>query len=129
MFVRQKQNKSGVVSVQIIDKSSGKYKLLKTIGSSSEKAAIEQLVKDGELWIKNHQGVIEFDFDDADQLLEQFIDGIRQIRVAGVELLLGRIFDQIGFGAVKDELFRKLVIARLCYPASKLKTTDHLRRS
>jgi transposase len=29
---------------------------------------------------------------------------------------------------VKDELFKKLVIARLCFPASKLKTTDYLRQ-
>ena len=36
MFIRQKKNKSGVISIQVIDKSNGKYKLLKTIGSSSD---------------------------------------------------------------------------------------------
>jgi hypothetical protein len=37
MFARQKKNKSGVISVQVIDKSSGKYKLIKTrqYGSSA----------------------------------------------------------------------------------------------
>jgi transposase len=128
MFVRQKQNKSGVISVQVINKSSGKYKVLKTIGSSSDKSIIQQLVKDGEQWIRNYKGIVEFDFDNTDQLFEQFIEGIKQIKVIGVELLLGRVFDQIGFNVIKDELFRKLVIARLCYPASKLKTTEHLRR-
>jgi transposase len=128
MFIRRKQNKSGVISIQVIDKSSGKYKLKKTIGSSVDTIIIEQLVKEGELWISNHRGINEFDFEDQDKLFEQFIKGIKQIRVAGVELLLGKIFDEIGFGVVKDELFRKLVLARLCYPASKLKTTDHLRR-
>jgi transposase len=128
MYVRQKQNKSGIISVQVIDKSSGKYQLRKTIGSSADATTIAQLVKEGELWIKDYTGVNEFDFEDEDKLFEQFIKGIRQIRVAGVELLLGKIFDEIGFNTVKDELFRKLVLARLCYPASKLKTTDHLRR-
>lgn len=128
MFVRQKQNKSGIVSVQVIDKSSGKYRVLKTIGSSSDKRIIQQLIKDGELWIRNYKGNNQLDFGNADQLFEEFIEGIKQIKVIGVELLLGKIFDQIGFGAIKDELFRKLVLARLCYPASKLKTTDHLRR-
>lgn len=128
MYVRQKQNKSGVISVQVIDKSSGKYKLKKTIGSSADTMIIEQLVKEGELWIRKYTGVNEFDFEDQDKLFEHFIKGIKQIKVAGVELLLGKIFDEIGFNAVKDELFKKLVIARLCYPASKLKTTDHLRR-
>src|SRR2546423_5394006 len=128
MFVRQKRNKSGVISVQVIDKSSGEYKVLKSIGSSSDKSIIQQLVKDGEQWIRNYKGIAEFDFGNTDWLFEQFIEGIKQIKVVGVELLLGRIFDQIGFNAIKDELFRKLVITRLCYPASKLKTTEHLRR-
>lgn len=128
MFVRQKRNKSGVISVQVIDKSSGKYKLKQTIGSSADAARIEQLVKEAERWIRKHTGINELDFEDTDKLFEQFIQAISHIKVVGVELLLGKIFDAIGFNAVRDELFRKLVLARLCYPASKLKTTDHLRR-
>ena len=34
MFVRKKKNKSGSISVQIISKEGGKYKVVKTIGSS-----------------------------------------------------------------------------------------------
>jgi hypothetical protein len=33
MFVREKKNKSGTVSVQIIDKSTGSYHVAKTVGS------------------------------------------------------------------------------------------------
>lgn len=127
MFVRRKQNKSGVVSIQIIDKSSGRYRVLKTIGSSSDFQSIEKLLRQGETWIKEQRG-LEIDFDRIDDLFDQFIGGIKQINVVGPELLLGRIFDDIGFNKIKDELFRKLVLARLCYPGSKLKTTDHLRR-
>jgi hypothetical protein len=47
MFVRKKPNKSGVISIQVIDKSSGKYKLIKTIGSSSDPKIVEQLYKQG----------------------------------------------------------------------------------
>ncbi len=36
MFVREKVNKSGVVSVQVITKVNGKSKLVKTIGSSRD---------------------------------------------------------------------------------------------
>lgn len=127
MFVRRKQNKSGIVSIQVIDKSSGRYKVVKTMGSSSNKQTIEKLFDEGELWIRKQHG-LEIDFDRTDDLFEHFIDGIKQISIIGPELLLGRIFDDIGFNKVKDELFKKLVLARLCYPGSKLKTTDHLRR-
>lgn len=128
MFVRHKKNKSGVISVQVIDKSSGKYKLAKTIGSSSDKLVLKQLHAEAALWITQQQGLLEIDFDQADILQEQFIKGIQGITIVGTDLLLGRIFDDIGFNSITDELFKKLVIARLCYPVSKLKTTDYLRR-
>lgn len=128
MFVRQKRNKSGIISVQVIDKYSGTYKVAKTIGSSSNKIAIEHLAEQGALWIKQQQGTTELDFEQSDLLFEQFISSISQVSIAGTALLLGKIFDDIGFNKIDDELFRKLVIARLCYPTSKLKTTDHLRR-
>jgi len=128
MFIRQKKNKSGVISIQIIDKSSGRYKVLKTIGSSSNNLNITELVTEAEIWIKKHSGLIEIDFSQADVLLEQLVDNIRQIKIVGIELLLGKLFTDIGFRVVKDELFKKLVLSRLCYPVSKLKTIDYLRR-
>jgi hypothetical protein len=35
MFIRQKKNKTGTISVQVIDKSSGKYKVIHSAGSSA----------------------------------------------------------------------------------------------
>jgi transposase len=42
--------------------------------------------------------------------------------------VLGKIFYEIGFDAITDDLFRHLVIARLIYPVSKLKTLDYLQK-
>ena len=128
MFIRQKKNKSGVISVQVIDKSSGKYKWVKTIGSSSDQLKIIQFVTEAEIWLKKHSGLIEIDFAQTDILLEQLAGSIQQIKIVGIELLLGKLFAEIGFSAIKDELFKKLILARLCYPVSKLKTVDYLRR-
>ena len=128
MFVRKKLNKSNVVSVQVIDKSSGKYKLVKTIGSSNNALEIDKLFEDGKKWVLRKSGVVEFDFIQIDNLFETFIDGICSIYIVGTELLLGKIFDEIGFNKIQDALFRKLVLARLCYPLSKLKTTEYLSR-
>jgi len=50
MFVRKKANKSGSVSVQVIDKSNG-YHVVETIGSARDPAEIERLVELGELFI------------------------------------------------------------------------------
>ena len=54
------------------------------------------------------------------------LDNIRSITVSGTEILLGKIFDGIGFNAINDELFKWLVFSRLCFPSSKLKTTEYL---
>ena len=128
MFVRKKKNRSGVISVQIIDKSTGKYKMIKTIGSSNDADQIEKLVKEGENWIKQKLGLLEFDFSNEKQKVEQFFESIEQITVHGTELLLGKLFDEIGFNQIPDVLFRQLVLARLFFPVSKLKTTDYLTK-
>lgn len=128
MYLRQKKNKSGVISVQIIDKSTGKYTVLKTIGSSSIATEVARLVLEGKQWIKKRQGTLEIDFTNYREHTALVLNGIEQISVLGPELLLGKIYDNIGFGKVVDNLFKQLVLARLCFPVSKLKTTDYLSR-
>jgi hypothetical protein len=126
MYIRKKVNRSGKVSVQIIDKSSGKYSVIKTIGCSAEITLVEKFVSEAESWIKNKKGSQEIDFDNSYQQLESLLDGIETIENIGLELLLGKLFDEIGFNKIKDNIFRYLVLSRLSYPTSKLKTTDYL---
>ena len=54
--------------------------------------------------------------------------GNASIRTMGPELIFGRLFDEIGFHVIPEQLFRDIVVARLVYPTSKLKTTDYLYR-
>ena len=128
MFVRKKPNKSGVVSIQIIDKSSGKYQVVKTVGRSDNPVVIDALFKEAKHLIPalTRQHILNFDAPQEKMLIDLVFNSITEIRLAGPELLLGKLFDEIGFNKIKDELFRHLVIARLCYPVSKLKTTDYL---
>lgn len=128
MFVRKKPNKSGVVSIQIIDKSGGKYRVVKTVGSSGNPVVIDALYKEARQLIPalTGQQALNFDVQQEKRLIDLFYNSITEIRLAGPELLLGKLFDEIGFNKIKEDLFRHLVIARLCYPVSKLKTTDYL---
>lgn len=128
MFVRQKKNKSGIISVQVIDKSSGRYKVLKTVGSSSDPAEVETLLAKAKEFIKKATGVQEFDFTDTNRLIESALNNITSHKLIGIDLVLGKIFDEIGFNQLQDELFKDLVLYRLVYPRSKLKTTEYLYR-
>jgi len=127
MFIRQKPNKSGAVSIQIIDKSSGKYKVLKTVGSSKNPYEIKALLDEAKHQMREltGQGVLNFEVNEK-ELIDLFFNGLNEIKLVGPELILGKLFDQIGFNQIKDTLFRHLVITRLCYPVSKLKTADYL---
>ena len=122
MFVRKKPNKSGVVSIQIIDKSSGSYEVLRTVGSSSDPDTIDRLSRQAQREISEITGQQQFNFDKhrEKELVELFFHHIEGMELAGPELLLGKLFDEIGFNDIKDELFRHLVICRLVYPVSKL---------
>jgi transposase len=62
--------------------------------------------------------------------IKAFVENLsnRQVHTIGPELIFGTLFDSIGFNIIKDELFRHIVIARLAYPTSKLKTVDYLYR-
>ncbi len=131
MFVRKKKNKSGTVSIQIIDKSSGKYKVAYTVGSSSDPAEIEYLWRKAYTMIPSLIGQTSLDFYSKET--SNMIQSLRevqtdQVHVDGPEKVFGKIFDDIGFGIIKQELFRHLVITRLVFPGSKVKTVDYLKR-
>jgi transposase len=130
VFIRQKSNKSGIISVQIIDKSSGKYRVLKTIGNSQDPKRLKQLLAEAKNYISKLTCQVSLNLDNPreKELVNSFFDSIQEISLAGPDLVLGKLFDEIGFGKIKDSLYRDLVITRLCYPASKLKTTDYLFR-
>lgn len=127
MFVRKKRNKSGVISIQIVDKSTGKYKLLKTIGSSKNTYEIDRLYKEGLDYVKHFRGQQTINFSGQD-FRETIKHSISNIAIEGINLLLGRIYTDIGFDQVKNDLLRPLVLIRLSHPASKLKTSKHLKR-
>lgn len=130
MFVRRKKNKSGTISVQVIDKSAGTYNVIKTMGCSREPSQIQELVKQARRFIdhRHKQGSFDYITGDDHYFLEQLRQRIDQVQLIGPELVLGQLFNQIGFDRIGDELFRDLVITRLIYPASKLKTLDYIAR-
>jgi len=129
MFVRKKVNKSGSVSIQIVDKSNG-YKILKTVGTSDDQLQIKHLVGQAEQIIgpvlvsrRNYSRAMTSCHWEFFKRTFKRTNSYRR-----TELIFGSLFDKIGFGVIKDELFRHLVVTRLVYPTSKLKTVDYLYR-
>lgn len=130
MFLRKKGNKSGSTSVQIISKERGKYKVLKTIGSSNNEQELQRLEYIGKQEIERLSTQSKLFVSENDTAVEQIFEtpGNASVRTVGPEIIFGRIYDSIGFNGIKEELFRHLVIARLAFPLSKLKTIEYLYR-
>ena len=132
MFVRKKKNKSGSVSVQIISKQNGQYIVYQTVGCAKDPEGIAKLALMAKNIIANpeYQQKLFLLKSQSDLAVEHFVSEITNsdIRTIGPELIFGRLFERIGFDCLPDELFRHIVIARLAYPTSKLKTVDYLYR-
>lgn len=131
MFVRKKPNKSGVVSVQVIAKINGKSKLIKTIGSARDEKFIGELTEKGQHYIATFGGQTALDFSDETSLVQSIFQQIDSHTEVGTELLLGKIFDDLGFNVIDAPMPRfsgQLVLFRLTYSVSKLKTSDYLEK-
>ena len=131
MFVRRIPNKTGTVSVQVISKHTGKYKMMRSFGTGRNEQELVRLEEHARQFISEQQGFAGELFPDEDDVrLEDFLSTIHntQIQVVGPELVFGRLYDRIGYCQIKNDLFRHLVICRLFSPGSKLKTIDYLER-
>jgi transposase len=128
MYVRKLKSPNGKTYVQVVDKSSGQYKVIKSFGGSDTNKGIEALFSKAKEWLNSNNGLQELDFNNLDYFVKHFFDSITSLKKVGYDLLLGNIFDSIGFNKIKDQFFRELVIGRVAYPKSKLKTTEYLKR-
>jgi transposase len=130
MFVRKLKNRSGSLSVQVIQKVRGKYKVLKTVGCATTQRKTEELVNLAKQEIEKLSQQPNLFGSDADATVEKVFAALQNtnIRTVGPEITFGRIYDYIGFGAIDEPMFRHLVISRIAFPLSKLKTVDYLYR-
>ncbi len=93
MFIRKNKNRSGSVSVQIISKDKGRYRVIETVGSGKSQEEIARLYLEAQLWIYQKQ------FPDQPSLfiypdelaIRNFIENLssRQVHTIGPELIFG----------------------------------------
>ena len=143
--VRKKKNKSGSVSVVIVDRSNRGYRVVETIGCSKDEVEIENLYQKALKRVNelenNLLNLIDKDKKTRKEFeLQEIFSKITNDDIVpiGDELIYGKIFDKIGCNNIFDNLkniknkkeklflFKSLVISRLLYPGSKLYLIDYL---
>jgi transposase len=131
MFTRRKSNKTGSISVQVIDKSHGRYRVLQSFGTGRSETELLLLERRASQYIREREGITHSLFEeDEDILVRDFVSTLSnaQLQVIGPELIFGTLYDRIGYDELNNNLFRHLVITRLFSPGSKLKSIDYLQR-
>lgn len=131
MFIRKNKNRSGTYSIQIVQKNNRSNKVIKTIGIAQTKREEDLLILLAKTEIERIQGHQSLFVEHDDLVVENFVNGISQdhLQIVGSELILGKIYDKIGFPTDGScNYFKNLVLCRLVYPGSKLKTVDYFRQ-
>ena len=95
MFIRKKKNRSGTISVVVVNKCNGKFKEVKTIGVSSDRVEIEALCHQGKKWILTYRGerdmFEEYDHEREErQVTEYLLSNIESILHNGPQLILNQ---------------------------------------
>jgi transposase len=115
----------------VINKHWGTYTVLRSFGTGRSDKEVKLLESRAQEFILQQRGATVTLFSEEETVdLASFLSTLsnNQIQVVGPELIYGRLYDKVGYNAIKNDLFRHLVICCLFSPGSKLKTIDYLYR-
>ena len=116
--------------MHVVEKQNGKYVVLQSFGAERNEEGIRRLELRAQQWMSERRGP-QLPFScEQDEIIENFVGGLSngQVQVVGPELVYGSLYDHIGYGRLRNDLFRHLVVCRLFNPGSKLKTVEYLER-
>jgi hypothetical protein len=140
--VRKKKNKSGSVSIHIIDRANRGYKVVESLGSSKDEKEIEVLYQKALKRVDElEKNLFYFSQESETQIkIKKLLSNLttQNFIPIGDEAIFGTLFNSLQCDKVfegiknlrkKDEkifLFKSLVISRLLYPGSKLELINYL---
>ena len=131
MFIRKNKNRSGSVSIQIVQKVNRQNVIIKTIGIAQSKREEELLSLLAKHCISSHLGLQSLFVEHDDLVVENFVQQITNDHFQGVgpDLILGKIYDETGLpNSGSCELLKHLVLCRLLRPGNKLHAVEYLRK-
>jgi hypothetical protein len=145
-YVRKVRTASGAVAVQVARKDAGKVVIIEHLGSARTDAELGILLQRARKLIDALQEVLDLEVarrvarlatvsdwcpPDQQQPVTDAMAGPGRTAATSSRLLyeaIGAVYDALGFGAVGDEVFNDLVIARIAEPTSKLRLSPSAAR-
>lgn len=131
MFIRKNKNRSGTVSIQIVEKINRSNRIVKTVGVASTHREEELLMLLAKSQLEQFRGTQSLFVEHDDLVVENFVNTLSSadLQIVGPELILAPIYKKIGYPDHGSCTYLKgLVLSRLVYPGSKLKTADYFKK-
>jgi len=94
VFIRKKRNKSGSYSFHIVRKEGRRQVLVRTVGTAATPERVDALALVAKQILAEitQQQAMNFVFDQDEKFITQLKDNIQSIRIAGADLILGKLF-------------------------------------
>lgn len=127
MFIRENQNRSGSVSIQVVEKINGNNKVIFSAGAASHPSEIELLKVKARQFIDSKRGVLPLFVEKDDIIIQAFVESLNNdcLRIVGPQMVLEPLFNRV-FSPIQIPYFQELVLCRIIYPGSKLRTVTYL---
>jgi len=133
LHIREKRNRSGSISIQIIDRSNRGYKVVESVACVKNETDLKiylEIAKKRLSQLSKMMYPTLFDLNNEEDISFMNLSNKDLIPI-GDELIYGKLFAKIGCSNIKLnlkklEMFKNLVISRLLYPGSKLYLIDYL---
>ena len=112
MFPRKKKNRTGTISVVVVDKSRGGFKEVKNFGVAKTEEEADRLYTKAAEWVRSYGGQQEIDFVQSSIIQQEFLESERVLNnisavvLNGPQQILNQVYESIGFNRIKDEVLR-----------------------
>ena len=117
------------MSIQVIEKFKGRNKVVFTVGSGKSDHEIELLKIKAQEYIEKQKGAIPLFVEREDLIIQSFVESLtnENLCIVGPQLVLDPLYDLL-FPVPVKSYFKDLVLCRIIYPGSKLRTVSYLSR-
>lgn len=115
--------------MQVVKKVNGRNKVVFSAGSGSLPHEIELLKIKARDFIEKQEGALPLFVEKEDLVVQAFVSSLsnNNLRIVGPQAVLAPLFDSV-FPIPEKRYFKDLVLCRIIYPGSKLRTVSYLSR-
>ena len=109
MFPRKKKNRTGTISVVVVDKSRGGFNEVKNFGVAKTEEEADRLYAEASEWVRRFGGQQEIDFAQSSIIQQEFLESERVLNNISAVVLNGPRLPSIGEATISS-----LPSARMC---------------